>query len=123
MVLSPGEAAKGSGAEEGPPGLPRGLSEAAPGRPWAQYLSRGHARRGEAPALSRLAQAASVPGILALGRSLGMGSPWALTVSRVSSEGRMWPQCSPGLPVHLCLPSTAPSQAYVHCCSLRGPVL
>ena len=51
------------------------------------------------------------------------GDHWALTVSRVSSEGRMWPQCSPGLPVHLCLPSTAPSQAYVHCCSLRGPVL
>lgn len=121
MVLSPGEQLRALGLRRGPLACPEASQK---------QLQEGcglstslKARRGEAPALSRLVQAASVPGILAPGRSLGMGSPWALTVSRVSSEGRTWPQCSPSLPVHLCLPSTAPSQAYVHCCPLRGPVL
>lgn len=96
-MLSPGTVAAGDfGGGEGTSGLPRGLSEASPGRPAGLGTSR-EAGCPQAPALAHLDRAAPAHGPPVLGRLLGVGPPWAQTAPRLSSGGEMWPQPSPGL--------------------------
>ena len=115
---SPGTmAARGFAGGEGTSGLPRGLSEASPGRPVGLGTSH-EARCHQAPALAQLDRAAPVPSVQtpahrppALGRLLGVGPPWAQTAPRLSSGGEMGPQPSPGLVSPPVPPDPGPSGA------------
>ena len=108
MVLSPEEAAKGSGAEEGPPGLPRGLSEVAPGGPWAQYLSRGQAWRGscsQPPGAGSVSPRDPGPGVIT-GYGVTLGSDRVQGVLRGKDVAPVFSRspCPPLPPQHCSLP-------------------